>query len=193
MHTVRSEATVAIVLTAVIVGLLTAIGAMRSISSSVRPITAPADAQSAAADAADARERLLEKIHRQGDPDEPGSLPVAVSVAEFFAGNTDPNSIGRGLSPHPGLERFKKVLTQVAQRRNVQAVLVGIDQTSDDPNAWPVSSTVYVLAWAPRESVERWLAELKPEQVSEGYPVGGKPPAVPQLMEDARVYTAWWQ
>lgn len=194
MPHVRNEAAMAFVLIAVIIGLLTVIAAMRALPGTYRPAPIPADLQPERPAADDPRELLLARIQRQGDPSDAACPPIAVSVADFFQGNGDANSIGRGLSPHPSLEKFRQVLAKISQRQNVQAVLVGIKEVNaEDPNAWPVSTNVYILAWASQDSVARWLAELKPEQVSEGYPISGKPPAAPNLMEDAKVFTAWWE
>ena len=44
------------------------------------------------------------------------SEPRVVPIDRFFAGNDDLGSIGCNLDPHPGIDRFRQVLTGLLAR-----------------------------------------------------------------------------
>ncbi len=48
--------------------------------------------------------------------------PQVVPIARFFDGNDDLGSIGCNLDPHPGIDKFREVLTGLLGRADVQAV-----------------------------------------------------------------------
>jgi hypothetical protein len=53
---------------------------------------------------------------------------LIVPVARFFDGNDDLGSIGCNLDPHPGVEKFRNVLTGLLGRRDVKAVYAQISE-----------------------------------------------------------------
>jgi hypothetical protein len=119
-------------------------------------------------------------------------MSAALSLEEFFEGNTDYGSIGCNLSDSPGPEGFYQVLREIRSRPQVQDVLVEVREVDEeDESTWPFSDTLFVLTDAPREVVANWLEPLQPDEVEEG--VGeGEPPPFPELQPGMRVLYAWW-
>lgn len=147
------------------------------------------------------REDLIAKIMAQYDADErPEVLPV-VGLGEFFDGNEDqysiaPNTVNHG---HPGSSEFRRILSEIRSKPNVQDVLIAIHECpyADDPedaDIWPDSDTVYVLTSATPEELAEWAADLNCNEIGEGWSCGTgiKPPAAPELQADMKVLVLWW-
>jgi hypothetical protein len=120
----------------------------------------------------------------------PSTMP-AVPLEAFFEGNDDLGSIGCNLWEHPGVERFFNVLAAIRARSDVQDVLVGIYEIVDDGTSWPFAETVYVLTTAGASAVQEWVADLQPDEVSEGFPYG-PPPGMPSLRPGMKPIRVWW-
>jgi len=141
------------------------------------------------------RDALFAKIQAQYDAD-PAPPPV-LTLDEYFTGNTDessiaPNQAGYGRPPLAELyARFKAI----QQKRNVQAVLVGIhgDWTESHkyPHRWPPAENVHIYTTASREEVESWIAGLEADGAIEGWPYGMHPFA-PQLNPGFQVFSVCW-
>jgi hypothetical protein len=127
-------------------------------------------------------------------------LPIA-TIDEFFEGNTDEQSIGVNLMPdhHIGLAGFRRVLSEVEAKREVQAVLIELHEIPepDDPEdegMWPVGWVAFVVTLAPVEEVRRWVAPLRPRDVCEGWNIAdGVTPPIPaselhHVMRPVRVW-----
>ncbi len=147
------------------------------------------------------REDLITKIMAQYDADgRPEVLPV-VGVDEFFDGNEDeysiaPNIVGSG---HTGLTEFRRILTEIRSRPDVQDVLIAIHESPyaddpDDADLWPDSDTVYVLTSATAEELANWASNLRFTDVGEGWSCGTgiKPCAAPEPEPGMRILTLWW-
>jgi hypothetical protein len=117
-------------------------------------------------------------------------MPV-VSVEAFFDGNDDCGSIGCNLPEHPGVQRFYSILAAIKARSDVQDVLVGIYEIVDDETSWPFAETVYILTSADGSVVQEWVAELQPDEVTEGFPYGD-PPGAPTLAPGTHPIRVWW-
>lgn len=138
------------------------------------------------------RRELIEKIKRIGLPHSGGPPPV-VSLEDFFVGNEDYGSIGCNLPAHPGPQFFFERLKEVRARRDVQDVLVEVQEVEEgDESMWPFSDRVYVLSSAAREDVAEWVAALMPDEVEEGFGYGERPASAPELRPGMRVYGVWW-
>ena len=125
------------------------------------------------------------------DADAP-TLPV-VPAARFFDGNDDDASIAANLVEHPGVARFRAVVSAVEARREVQAVLVAItDLMADDEGSWPYSDTLYVLTSADPATVRSWLAELGPDEVDAGFDGDDAPPGAPEPAPGMAPVRVWW-
>ena len=122
-------------------------------------------------------------------------MPV-VSLEDFFVGNEDEGSIGCNLDEHPGLPFFFETLQNIRNRADVQDVLVEITDIDNlevpDDDMWAFSDRVYIITSANLEEVERWVEELIPDEVEEGWSYGKLPESAPQISEGNKVYAAWW-
>ncbi len=134
------------------------------------------------------RAALIETILAFEAP--PEAMPV-VPLEAFFDGNDDLGSIGCNLPEHPGISRFRDVLTAMRARPDVQDVLVGIYEIVEDDTSWPFSETIYVLTTARASTVQQWAAELEPDEVTAGF-LDGPPPGAPSLRPGMAPVRLWW-
>ena len=149
-----------------------------------------------------ARERLIEKIAEQfGTVAEfqhfleagcaIGERRPAVSLEDFFEGNTDYGSIGCNLTPMLGPARFYSTLKGIRDRDDVQDVLVEISMIEDD-SMWPFSESIWIISSASQQEVWKWMQPLKPDEIWEGWGDAGKPRAAPDPQPGMKVYGLWW-
>lgn len=132
-------------------------------------------------------ERLVAKIAaqnlRQGE--------IVVSLEDFFIGNDDRGSIGCNLGDdQPKISAFYDILRAIRSRPEVQDVLVRICEY-DNPNSWPYTDTVYIIASATPQDVRCWVEPLRPDEVYAGW-MYGAPPNVPVLQSGMKPYSIWW-
>jgi len=135
-------------------------------------------------------ERITERVHLPGDPNDPASPRPLLSISEFFEGNEYPGSIGCNLLDEPSPAQFKALFEEFAGRPEVKDIRVQI--TAFDEPEWPFTDTVYVLTSAPPEAVQSWFpSELAPDEVWEGFIEGQayEPYCVP---EGCKVIACWW-
>jgi len=137
----------------------------------------------------DARERLIEKIRRQGDPDDRNTPNPVVSLEDFFEGNDDVGSIGCNLNDHPGIDFFYQTLKAVRARESVQDVLIRINTVED---MWPFSDVVYIITSSSVAQVQDWLASLHPDEVGEGRFLEARLANDPVLLPGMNIIYAWW-
>jgi hypothetical protein len=137
------------------------------------------------------RQRLVDKITQQGDPDDPDAPSPIVSLEDFFEGNEDLGSIGCNLVEHPGTDGFYRTLRDVRSRPDVQDVLVEIYEVMEGEDEWPFSERVYVLTSATPDDLRGWLTALDPSEIEEGW-ASAAPSASPALEPGMRVLSAWW-
>ena len=103
------------------------------------------------------RRRLLEIIESQS-PDE-----ALVTVDQFFDGNDDLGSIGCNLSPHPGLDVFRRTLKTLEARPDVSGVWILMHDT--DEGDWPFSENVLVCGPITPESLSAATVAIAPSEV----------------------------
>lgn len=141
----------------------------------------------------DLSKRLALIAHVESLDAEQPTLPV-VSAAQFFDGNDDDASIAANLVGHPGVARFAAVTRALAERPDVQAVLVGItDLMADDAGSWPYSDTLYVLTRAAPTEVAEWMEEFTPDEVDPDFGSDAEaPPGAPPLAPGMRAVRVWW-
>jgi hypothetical protein len=133
------------------------------------------------------RDRLVEKITSQKLP--PGE--VIVSLEDFFVGNSDRGSIGCNLGDRqPAISEFYSTLRGLRAKSEVQDILVRIYDYDNAPS-WPYTDTVYIIASATLDQVQRWIAPLKPDEVHTGW-MYGAPPKAPSLGSGMVPYSVWW-
>jgi hypothetical protein len=103
--------------------------------------------------------------------------PQVVPVERFFDDNDDLGSIGCNLVPHPGIERFRQVLTGLLARPDVQAVYAQISELDPGEGCWPFTDTVLVVGTVPAGALREAVSDLQPDKVgaAEGF---GLPPVI---------------
>ena len=116
--------------------------------------------------------------------------PQVVPIDRFFDGNDDLGSIGCNLVPHPGIDRFRQVLTGLLARPDVQAVYARISELDPGEECWPFADTVLVFGTVPADELRAAVRELQPNEVgpADGFGV------LPALTERHRspVLVLWW-
>lgn len=134
-------------------------------------------------------ERIAERVHRLGDPDDPQTPRPLLAIDEFFEGNTVVGSIGCNLAGEPSPEMFYAALQAIAHRPDVEDIRVQIT-AFDDPD-WPYSDIVYVMTSSAPEEVATWFPqELRPDETWEGFvDQPYEPYAVPPGMKPI---ACWW-
>src|SRR5437762_2818753 len=103
------------------------------------------------------RERIADRVNRQGDVNDPATPRPLLTLAEFFVGNHVAGSIGCNLNPTPTPAEFHDLLAGIAARPDVADVRVQVTYF-DDPE-WPFSDTVWVITSATPEEVAGWFDE----------------------------------
>ena len=116
-------------------------------------------------------ERVTERVHRNGNVDDPATRRPLLTLEEFFEGNDVVGSICCNCPSQPAPRRVYEVLRRVRARPDVGDVRVAITMF-DDP-AWPFSDTVWVITKAKPAEVMTWFDEdLAPTECSAGFPDG---------------------
>ena len=114
------------------------------------------------------KRRLVERISRAGDLNDPDTPAPLVTLEEFFEGNDDPGSIGCNLAGEVVPSEFYELLKAVRDRSDVACVVVQVTM-HDDPEAWPFSDTVWVITSATSAQVRSWVPDrLAPDELLDG-------------------------
>jgi len=100
--------------------------------------------------------------------------PIALSIEDFFDGNSDESSIGCNLHPRLGLQVFREELERFRDRADVSGVWVVVTQW-DEPD-WPFSDRIVVATSLPNEDILEALDALLPSEI-----VGVDDAIVPQV------------
>lgn len=116
--------------------------------------------------------------------------PQVVPVAQFFDGNDDPGSIGCNLLDHPGVERFREILTGLENREDVQAVFAQISEVDPGEDCWPFADTVLVVGTISPEELSQALSPLKPDEIGTGQEFAAHSEFLSN--QQAPVLAAWW-
>ena len=116
--------------------------------------------------------------------------PQIVPITRFFDGNDDLGSIGCNLIDHPGIDRFRDILTALLSRPDVEAVYAQISELDPGEEYWPFADTVLVVGSIPPENLQPILAPLQPDEVGL-VDASRVPPAVSE-QHKAPVCLAWW-
>jgi hypothetical protein len=107
------------------------------------------------------RDALFRLIRSQPEHEDGRAL---VTVPEFFDGNDDLGSIGCNLPDHPGLEHFQKVLSEIANRSDVEQVWMQIYDLEEGD--WPFSENVLIVGGLAISEVSQLSESLQPSEVS---------------------------
>lgn len=116
--------------------------------------------------------------------------PPTVEIAGFFDGNDDPGSIGCNLSPHPGVDNFRKVLTALLTRPDIRAVYAQISELDPGQGCWPFSDTVLVAGMISVDQLRAAVEVLQPDEVGAAEQFGVSPSIGERL--GCPVLAIWW-
>jgi hypothetical protein len=116
--------------------------------------------------------------------------PQIVPIARFFDGNDDSDSIGCNLSPHPGIETFRQVLSGLLGRDDVQAVYARISELDPGEGYWPFTDTVLVVGSVSADALREAVSVLQPDEVGPGEDFGVPPSAADE--HNSPVVVIWW-
>ena len=116
--------------------------------------------------------------------------PLVVPIERFFDGNDDPGSIGCNLVRHPGIDRFRRVLTGLLARPDVRAVYAQISELDPGEGCWPFADTVLVVGTVPAGELREAVSELEPDEV--GAAEGSGVPPVLAGRHRSPVSVVWW-
>ena len=116
--------------------------------------------------------------------------PQIVSIARFFDGNDDLGSIGCNLMEHPGVDKFREVLTGLLRRPDVSAVYAQISELDPGEGSWPFADTVIVVGTIAAEELREVLGVLEPDEIGKAESFGVSPSIAKEHNSMARA--AWW-
>jgi hypothetical protein len=117
-------------------------------------------------------------------------VPHVIPVEKFFDGNNDPGSIGCNLVNHPGIEVFRRTLTGMVRRGDVDAIYVQIAELDPGEGCWPFTDTVFVVGTIEVDDLKNLLKPLQPDEVGPGE--NFKVPSVITQQHRNPVLAAWW-
>ena len=136
-------------------------------------------------------QRLRARIDELGGGD---AYPV-VPLELFFADNEDEASIGPNLLPHPGVDTFARVLSELRALPEVADVVLQVGEVLEGDDEWPFVEAAYVITTATPERVHAWTSSLEPDAPAGpegGWLHGSTPPGAPTVPDGHRVVTLYW-
>ncbi len=107
--------------------------------------------------------KLKARLARYGELDQTQKLSPALTLEEFFEGNSDEGSIGCNLSPHPGIELFRQTFEAIADRSDVLEVLFPVTEFLAELD-WPFVDNVLVVTTATPELILDACGKLEPSE-----------------------------
>ena len=132
------------------------------------------------------KDKLFEKIESLGYPDN----EILVMLEDFFEGNNDYGSIGVNLYPNqPSPSDFYSKFKEIRQLDSVDNIYVRIADTVDGD--WAYTDAVYIVTTLSIPDLQKLLTDLQPDEIYEDW-MYGKPINAPDLTNDFKVYSAWW-
>ena len=132
------------------------------------------------------KDKLFEKIESLGYPDN----EILVTLEDFFEGNDDYGSIGVNLYPHqPSPSDFYSKFKEIRQLDSVDNIYVRIADTKDGD--WAYTDAVYIVTTLTIPDLQKLLTDLQPDEIYEDW-MYGKPKNAPDLTNNFKVYSAWW-
>ncbi len=129
------------------------------------------------------RQRLIDKTEALIKE----SYLPAIQMVEFFEGNSDDRSMGRGIqnSRDIPISEYSEVFRSIRDRVDVQEIFIIINDLPDDTlpeerKRWPKAHIANIITSAAVTEIEKWIEQLEPRWIGEGwcYP-GSKPPLSP--------------
>lgn len=119
-----------------------------------------------------------------------GPLARLLSVAEFFEGNENPESIGWNLPDPPSPQEFHRLLAGIAARPEVADIRIVVDDF--DPGTQPITEMIWIVTSADVNIVRSWFPErLAPDDWLTPHDITGRvEPYDPPL--GTHVICAWY-
>ncbi len=137
----------------------------------------------------------LEQLRAHIDELGGGDAHPVVPLELFFADNEDEASIGPNLVPHPGVETFARVLTELRTLPEVADVVLQVGEVLDGEGEWPFVEAAYVITTATPERIHAWTSSLEPDAPADeagGWLHDAPPPGAPPVPDGHRVVTLYW-
>ncbi len=129
---------------------------------------------------------LLAELRLRGGGTAEGTC---IEALKFLDGNDDEASIGCNLEPHPGLDEFRRVVTEVTRRPDVSAAFVSIQEDMGDED-FPFTDAILVCTSAASRVIETAFASLSPDEV---YSTSTEEVSrLPKAVHGHRWLTVWW-
>lgn len=133
----------------------------------------------------DRNNRVLQLVTQAGYPDK----EVAVSLPDFFEGNSDMGSIGVNIFPkQPTPQEFYSIFLALKASGKAEEILVRIADTEDD---WFFTDTVYVIGSISMEELRDAVKTLEPDEIYTDW-LYDKPSNIPDFGSEKKVYSLWW-
>lgn len=129
------------------------------------------------------KKALVESLSTQAEP-------YVVSIKRFFDGNNDMGSIGCNLIQHPGIDRFRNILTDLLRRDDVEAVFAQISELDPGEGSWPFSDTVLVVGEISPDELRKIVSPLEPDEIGAGEEYGAPHEFLKKY--HSPVYAVWW-
>lgn len=119
----------------------------------------------------EARQRLLDRINRNGDINDPGTPRPLVTLEEFFENNNDYGSIGYNFYPdQPTPAEFYHYFKTIRDKPEVTDVRVEVKDI-EDPEGWPATDTIWVITKSSANDVKEWLGlRFQADDILIGFP-----------------------
>jgi hypothetical protein len=136
--------------------------------------------------------KIIQRINRLGDINDPSTPRPLVTLEEFFNGNNDYSSIGYNFPPpQPSPWEFFELFLAIRNRPEVEDVLVQI-LDHPDPKGWPSSELVWVITSAGKAEIAGWLGDrFKADNLLMGFPGKMKLEKV-HIPETMHAVGIWW-
>lgn len=114
------------------------------------------------------RSSLVKRLEKFLDDQECYTPSPLVSLDQFFDGNDDVGSIGCNLFEHPGIQRFRDLLSELEEHEDISKVWV-IAKQHDWKPGWPHSDEVIFLTSLNVDTIEEKISILEPDEVYDVY------------------------
>jgi|WetSurMetagenome_2_1015567.scaffolds.fasta_scaffold211508_1 hypothetical protein len=170
-----------VALTVVIISLVAGCGKSRKGTEVSVPPTQPRAGEPTVDNAKN--KALLESVSSQ-------PVPQVVPIDRFFDGNNDLGSIGCNLTEHPGIERFRDILTGLLRRKDVEAVFAQISELDPGEGRWPFADTVLVVGTISAAELRTIIMPLQPDEIGTGEEYGSPSSFIAKYKSP--VHAIWW-
>lgn len=135
--------------------------------------------------------KLKARLVPFGELDQSQKITPALTLEEFFDGNSDEGSIGCNLVPHPGIEAFRKTFETLAGRSDVSGVFFPVTEFIDGLD-WPFVDNVLVVTTALPELIFDACVKVEPSEAWILDPADHVRFEGMRVPEGVHVVNLWW-